>query len=154
MCVPEKKDKKRDREDEGTTASSKVHILIIVQVSRCVPHIMSFFISEREFKNKKAVKRLVGRINHRDGVSQRRLAKIFDCSQPHICKKIKNKTNIRYRKKRAPKRTSVQKAAIRPKCRKLSIIFRKKAIIMDDESYFGLSNTELSGNAGFLYFRP
>ena len=105
--------------------------------------------------NKKAVKRLIGRINHRDGVSQRRLAKIFDCSQPHICKTIKNKTNIRYRKKkRAPKRTSVQKAAIRPKCRKLSIIFRKKAIIMDDESYFGLSNTELSGNAGFYTSDP
>ena len=52
--------------------------------------------------NKKAVKRLIGRINHRDGVSQNRLAKIFDCSQPHICKTIKNKTNIRYRKKKGP----------------------------------------------------
>jgi len=58
LCVPEKKDKKRDREDEGTTASSKVHILIIVQVSRCVPHIMSCFISERErVEKQKAVKR-------------------------------------------------------------------------------------------------
>jgi len=37
------------------------------------------------------------------------------------------------KKKRAPKRTAVQKAAIRPKCRKLVVIFRKKAIIMDDE---------------------
>ena len=56
--------------------------------------------------NGKAVKRLVNSINHKDGVSQRRLAQVFKCSQPHICKTIKNKTKIQYRKKtKAPKRT-------------------------------------------------
>ena len=82
------------------------------------------------------------------------LVKFLDVSNSIFAETIKNKTNIRYKKKRAPKRTAVQKAAIRPKCRKLVVIFRKKAIIMDDESYFGLSNTELSGNAGFYTSDP
>ena len=50
--------------------------------------------------NKKAVKRLKDRINHKDGVSQRNLAQIFKCTHAHISKTIKNKTNIRYRKKK------------------------------------------------------
>lgn len=99
---------------------------------------------------KKQVKRLAKQINNKDGISQRHLAKQYHISQPYISKIINTKTSIRYyKKKRSPQRTLVQKAAVRTKCRKLVSIFRKKIIIIDDESYFGLSNTELSSNAGF-----
>ena len=49
------------------------------------------------------------------------------------------------------KRTPAQKAAVRSKCRWLVSIFRKKIVIIDDESYFYLSNTNISGNAGFYF---
>lgn len=100
--------------------------------------------------NKTNVKRLKNRIDHRDGISQRMLAKIFNVSQRYVSKVINTKTEITYRKKtRAPKRTEEQKSSVRPKCAKIVQIFRKKEIIIDDESYFGLSNFELSTNAGF-----
>ena len=99
---------------------------------------------------RKQIKRLEKLIDHKDGISQRGLAKRFNISQSYVCKIINSKTNIRYhKKKKVPKRTPVQKAAVRPKCRRLISIFRKKFVIIDDESYFGLSNTELSANAGF-----
>ena len=75
---------------------------------------------------KKAVKGLVDSINQKDGVSQRALARRFEVCQQYISRVIQTKTTIRYwKKRRAPKRTSAQKAAIRPKCRKLASIFRK-----------------------------
>lgn len=98
----------------------------------------------------KQIKRLEKSIDHKDGISQRGLAKRFNVSQQYISHLIKTKTNIRYRKKsKAPKRTTAQIAALRPKCRKLASIFRKKYVIIDDESYFYLSNTGLSQNAGY-----
>lgn len=100
--------------------------------------------------NKKAVKRLEKRIDHKDGISQRLLAKQFGVHQSSISRTLKQKTNIRYRKKiKAPKRTPAQAAAVRPKCGRLVKIFREKTIILDDESFFTLSNSDLSGNAGF-----
>jgi hypothetical protein len=78
------------------------------------------------------------------------LAKTFGCSQSYVCKTLKRKTSIRYRKKiKKPKRLDSQKKAFRPKCLRLTKIFRNKKIIIDDESYFGLSNVQLSGNSGF-----
>ena len=101
------------------------------------------------------VNQLVKRINHKDGISQRRLATQYGVSQSYISQIINKKTSVRYRKKKkAPKRTAAQKAAIRPKCRALRQLFSKKVIILDDESYFGLSNSELSGNAGFYSSEP
>ena len=98
----------------------------------------------------KRVKRLEHLIDHNDGISQRGLAKRFDVSQSYINKIIKEKTLVRYRKKtKAPKRTRAQKVQVRRKCRKLVSLFRENFVILDDESYFHLSNTELSGNAGF-----
>ena len=73
----------------------------------------------------------------------------------YICKIINEKTSIRHRKKtKPPKRASAQKAAVRPKCRKLVALFQKKIVIIDDESYFPLSNTNLSGNAGYYTSDP
>jgi transcriptional regulator with XRE-family HTH domain len=99
---------------------------------------------------KSQVKRLKTKVDHTHGISQRKLARIFNVSPSYICKTLKKKTNIRYRKKiKVPKRTDQQKAVLRSKCTKLSAIFRGKEVVIDDESYFRLSNSDLSGNAGF-----
>ena len=99
---------------------------------------------------KSNIKRLEKMINHKDGISQRMLAKVFGCSQHYISETLRDKTNIRYRKKvKKPKRLDSQKSAVLRKCSKLVKLFQGKKIVIDDESYFGLSNFELSGNAGF-----
>ena len=51
-------------------------------------------------------------------------------------------------------RTSAQKAGVCAKCRKLVALFRKKIAIIDYESYFPLSNPNLSGNAGYYNSEP
>lgn len=103
----------------------------------------------------KEVKRLQKRVDHRDGISQRALAQRFGVHQSTICRTIKRKTTIRYyKKKRTPKRTAQQKAVARSKCTKLASIFREKQVIIDDESYFSLSNHELLGNSGFYSSDP
>ena len=99
---------------------------------------------------KKKIKQLGEKIDHQHGISQRYLAKKFNVNQSHICRTIKQKTIIRYHKKiKAPKRTPEQQSLVRPKCSKLVELFRKKQLIIDDESYFGLSNSNISGNSGF-----
>jgi len=96
------------------------------------------------------IKRLQKVVDHHHGISQNALAQQFEVSQSTISQTIKNKTSIRYYKKRkAPKRTPLQQILARPKCFQLCQLFRKKQIIIDDESYFGLRNFELSGNTGF-----
>ena len=99
---------------------------------------------------KEKVKRLKTKLDHNSGISQRTLAKIFDVHQSTIYRTIKQKTSIRYREKiKAPKRTPQQTAVARSKCYQLANLFRKKVVVIDDESYFRLSNCDLSGNAGF-----
>ena len=99
---------------------------------------------------KEKVKRLKTKLDHKSGISQRTLANIFDVHQSTIYRTIKQKTSIRYRKKiKAPKRTPQQTAVARSKCYQLANLFRKKVVVIDDESYFRLSNCDLSGNAGF-----
>jgi predicted transcriptional regulator len=100
--------------------------------------------------NKTDIKRLERRIDHKDGVSQRHLARHFNVSQPYINHVINTKTSIRYRKKiKIPRRSPAQKAALRPKCGRLALKFAGKTVVMDDESYFRISDCELSRNVGF-----
>ena len=55
--------------------------------------------------------------DHKDGVSQRQAAKKFNCTQQHISKTLKKRTNIKSRKKMTiPKRSDQQKAVARTKC--------------------------------------
>jgi transposase len=97
-----------------------------------------------------AVKRLKSRIDHSHGISQRKLGRIFEVSQSMICKTLQNETSIEFKKKiRTPSRNPQQKELLRPKCAKLTRLFRGKQVIIDDESYFRLSNSDLSGNSGF-----
>lgn len=93
---------------------------------------------------------LKSQVNHKDWISQRFLAKKFGVSHSYIDKIINTKTSIEFRKKtRNLKRTEAQKAAVRPKCGRLARIFSKKEVVIDDKSYFKLSNCEFSINAGF-----
>ena len=63
---------------------------------------------------------------------------------------LQKKTFIRYRKKiRVPLRNEQQKEVLRKKCGQMCVLFRGKKVIIDDESYFRLSNSDLSGNTGF-----
>ena len=109
---------------------------------------------------KRQIKHLEKSINKKDGFSRRISAKKFNVSQQYISKIINKKTSIGHRKKtKAPKRTTAQEAAVRPKCRKLVLhklvaLFRKKLVIIDDESYFPLVNTNLSGNSVYYTSDP
>ena len=47
--------------------------------------------------------------------------------------------------------TALQKKAARPKCRKLLECYRKRDFILNDESYFTLSNSTLAGNDRYYH---
>jgi transposase len=100
--------------------------------------------------SKTNIKRLQKKLDHSHGISQRMLARMFGCHQSYVCRTIQRKTSIEFRKKEnAPDRSSKQKLVVRPKCSRLVKIFRKKKIVLDDESYFYLCNFDISGNDGY-----
>ena len=74
----------------------------------------------------------------------------FDCSASHINRTISAKTDIKYyKKKKIPFRNDDQLTRIKTLCRYLYRNFRDFDFILDDESYFTLSNTTLNINDGF-----
>ena len=86
----------------------------------------------------------------KDGVSQRLAARKFGVSQQYISLLLHSKTNIKCRKKmRIPHRTESQIERIKPIYRKLHSAFAKVDWILDDECYFTLGNTVLSGFDNF-----
>ena len=88
--------------------------------------------------------------DHKCGISQRKAAKKMKYSQFLINRALKNKTSIRKRKKtKIPKRNDAQKAKIRPMCRHLYLKYKDFVLILDDESYFTLTNSEINGNDYF-----
>jgi transposase len=85
--------------------------------------------------------------NHKSGCSQNRAARKFNCTQQNISTILKKHTDIRcYKKTKKPLMTPTQKAAARPKCRKLLEKYQDLDFVLDDESYFTLSNSDLPGN--------
>ncbi len=83
-------------------------------------------------------------LNFKDGISQRALAELFEALPLNINYVIKNRANFQFRKKKqGPKRTSLQKTAFSPLSRKITIIFRKKAIFENYEFFFCLSKSIL-----------
>jgi len=93
------------------------------------------------------IKKIAAIFNLKAGCSQRGVAEKFNCSQQYVSYILRNKTDVKARKKtRRPDRTLNQKKTMRPKCRKLYNQFKDYDFIMDDESYFTLSNSSLSGN--------
>ena len=95
-------------------------------------------------------RRLKRLVNHRTGVSQRRLAVKFGCSQPYIAKVIR-KLGIRCRKRsKVPFYRSAAAMSIAQRaCRRLYDKWRQLDFIIDDEKYFGLSGYQMSGNRSF-----
>lgn len=89
-------------------------------------------------------------MDHKHGISQRKVARRLGCHQSTVIRILKNETNIRcYKKVKKPKRTEQQQQQAKPKCRKMVNLFRNVDFVLDDESYFTLSNTTLSGNDNF-----
>ena len=88
--------------------------------------------------------------DHICGISQRKAARKMKCDQSFICKTLKTKTSIRKRKKiKIPAQTDIQKSNARKLCKRIFRNFRKRNWIIDDESYFTLDNSEISGNNNF-----
>jgi transposase len=99
---------------------------------------------------RKNIERLKDCVNDQTGVATRELGQKFKCDHSYIVKTLKNKTDIRYRKRiKVPFRTEAQKEVCQPRCRRILLKNRHREVIMDDESYFTLSNSDKNSNAGF-----
>ena len=97
---------------------------------------------------KKNVAKLKTMFDHQDGVSQRQAARKFHVSL--VNKTLKTKTEIRCKKKKKiPERTDAQKQKARERCGKLFRKFQVFSWIIDDESYFTLKHSTISGNDNF-----
>ena len=96
------------------------------------------------------IRKLKKNFNHRIGRSQKKVAKKLNTSQQYVSKMLKNRTNIKCLKRTTkPKMTALQAKLARPKCTRLLRKYRDVDFILDDESYFTLSNTALAGNDRF-----
>lgn len=104
---------------------------------------------------KKKVTQLKKMFDNNDGISTRMAAAKFNCSKSMISKTLKEKTYIRYRKKKIiPDRTPDQQALAKTKCGRLIRKFSGRAFILDDESYFTLSHSTINGNGSFYTSDP
>jgi len=95
--------------------------------------------------NKERVKRF---FDHKKGVSQRQVASKLNCSPKtirNILKSLKKPIKC-FKRIKKPKRTLMQKAFAQPKCGRMYRKYRQHEFVMDDESYFTLSNTTLTGS--------
>ncbi|KAJ8963044.1 hypothetical protein NQ318_018507 [Aromia moschata] len=95
--------------------------------------------------------RLVGRARNQVGMSSRRLARRYDTTKSTVSLTLK-RNGLKYRKRRkCPKYTQGQLLRIPRCCRQLRRVYFAdgKSIILDDEKYFTLANSEMKGNYGF-----
>ena len=100
--------------------------------------------------NKKNKERQKDMFDHRDGCSQRKASKKFNCSKRYMSKTIKSMTRIRvYKKKRIPQRRTGQKDKIKIRCDRLYQNLESKPWVIDDESYLTLSHGTINGNNNF-----
>jgi len=95
--------------------------------------------------NRERVRRL---FDHKKGISQHRAASKLNCSTRSIGRMLQTlKKPIRcFKQTKKTKRTLLQKALARPKCRRLYMKYHQHEFVMDDESYFTLSNSVLTEN--------
>lgn len=97
----------------------------------------------------KQKKWLKSNFNNKDGLSQRDAARKLKCTQPHICKALK-KIGLRCRKKqRSPDYTPEQIKLVKSQCRYMVRNYGRKSFVLDDESYFPLSRSQMPGNNVF-----
>lgn len=87
----------------------------------------------------------------RVGVSTRRLGRRFGVSHMTAHREIR-RSGMSFRKRRkCPKYTAAQLQRIPRCCRALRVqhFLNHRVIVLDDEKYFTLSNSEIKGNDGF-----
>lgn len=94
---------------------------------------------------------LIESAKNKIGMSLRKLSRRYGVSKDTISRELKRR-GIQYRKrKKCPKYTQNQLARIPRCCRALrrTHFANNKVIVIDDEKYFTLSNSEIKGNDGF-----
>ena len=97
------------------------------------------------------IHQLIELFDHSDWLSQVEVAKDFGIDQSYVSKILKNKTKIkRYKKTKIPARTEEQKILAKSKSGKLCRKYINVDLFIDDESYFGLSNSKI-GNNNYYY---
>ena len=105
---------------------------------------------ESKIFDENAIEELKDMMDHQCTISQRKVARNFECSQALVHKVLKRSTKIRCFKKRViPNRSANQRIAARKKCATLYRKYRKCVWILDDENYFTLSYSKLSANSKF-----
>jgi hypothetical protein len=99
------------------------------------------------------LKKLVKAVNHKTGVSQRKLAAKFKVSQRTINKVLKKQQVIYFKRKRVPKVTPEQmprqKVRLGKMRRDLHSNFDDDQIVLDDESYLALTGSGMPAKSGF-----
>ena len=99
---------------------------------------------------REVIKQLVRNFDHRAGCSQRKMARRIGCTQQYISFLLKQRTMIRRRKRiKRPLMTEKQKQKARRNCRHMLSTYKKIDFVMDDESYFTLTQSNLPGNDSY-----
>ena len=98
-------------------------------------------------------RKVIRAVKNKVGVSQRLLARRFGCSRSLIQKVLKEADITYKRRQKAPKVTlkqaMVQKTRIRNLSRGPLCASKPVDVVMDDESYFTYSGSQMPGNVGF-----
>ena len=99
---------------------------------------------------KQNILKVKNHFNHKSGRSQKKMASKLGCHRTYIGKVLDKYTGIKRRKKqKKPLMTDLQRAQLRPKCRRILEKFGHSDFIFDDESYFTLGNDAQPGNDSF-----
>lgn len=102
-----------------------------------------------EIFKKRKIDELISAFDNKGGISTRKAAQKFKCSQSMI-RHVLKKSSVQYRKRKViPKRTELQMNLAKTKCGRLYLKFSKRQFILDDESYFTLNHSRISGNSGY-----
>lgn len=99
--------------------------------------------------DKKTLHSLHNMFHNKDSVSQRDAARKFNCSKSHICKTLKKEGIVCRKKIRSPEYTDEQIQTVRSQCRWMTRNYTGKSFVLDDESYFPLSKSQMPGNNRF-----
>ena len=97
---------------------------------------------------RKKLKRLV---NNKDGVSQRKLAGCFKCTQSYVNRVIKSMGIQKHKKQKNPDKSDQQKEVNRAKCATLYRKYRDREWILEDENYFTKTHSTINGNDNFYW---
>jgi transposase len=99
---------------------------------------------------KKNIWRLKREFENNDKISLRNAARKYKCHYTYIQKTLKKYSKIKHRKKkRSPAYDETQIKMVRRKCRHLLCKYKDITFVIDDESYFPLSKSQVPGNDKF-----